>query len=135
MNDIKKGEQIIRAVYKSALGALFAIGIRSSSYIDHFTNTFSSNLDKEFLKLGLLNQKDSDWTSEKKPVEELKKTKGLIEELKLHIFTESALKKANIKTVEDLLSFMQKESLLKIKRIGNKSAKEIIKAIEVWNKP
>ena len=37
---------------------------------------------------------------------------------------EKLIKKANIKTVEDLLSFMQKESLLKIKRIGNKSVFE-----------
>lgn len=43
----------MKAVYKSSLSALFAIGIKSPKYFDAFTAAFSEALDKEFDTLGI----------------------------------------------------------------------------------
>src|SRR5258706_4066648 len=59
MQEQERGQEIMQAVFKASMQALFAIGVRSSDNVDKFTLHFSNALDREFLKIGLLpNQVD-----------------------------------------------------------------------------
>ncbi len=54
MQEQERGQEIMQAVFKASMQALFAIGVRSSDNVDKFTLHFSNALDREFLKIGLL---------------------------------------------------------------------------------
>ena len=142
----KRGEEIIKAVYKASLTGLFAIGVRSPQYVNSFTLAFTEALDKEFLKIGLLSA-DSIQVQQKpllvdKPQPEPesnttlpnKSVEDSIDALGLNALTQSYLLKAHITTISKLMESMQKDSLTAIKGIGKKSAHQILTALERWNK-
>ena len=125
-NDIKRGEEIILAIYKASLSALFSIGVRSSYNVDIFTSAFSNELYKEFERIGLLKTEIAREV-EKTPID------SEISKLGLNMLITSALKKAGIVTIIKLIAEMQKDSLRKIRGIGLKSENQIIQAIKAWN--
>lgn len=164
MEDQARGQEIMQAVFKASMQALFAIGVKSSDNVDKFTLHFSNALDKEFLKIGLLpNQVDQieaqDSTSfgqddtalspgpnintgaDEATVGEVKKgyypdlTPVLaIENLKLKPLVAYHLKKAGITTIDELMTRMQQVALTSIKGIKEKSAKQILEALATWQK-
>lgn len=54
MEEIKKGEEIVKAFYKASLKALMSIGVKSPEYIDKFSDAFGKALDQEFMAIGLI---------------------------------------------------------------------------------
>lgn len=143
-SEAKRGEEILKAVFKASLIALFAIGVRSPGYVDKFTLAFSEALDKEFLKIGLISaneiqgniaRSDSPPFSSPGSLEKVKKTSDPINTLKLHHLTKSALTKQGINTVEELMDRMQKDPLTYIKGISSKRANEILNSLRLWNTP
>lgn len=134
MNDVKKGEEIIKAVFKASLQALFAIGVKSPEYVDAFTLKFSDALDREFMKIGLTSEKSDETVQQVPPPSIPHDTSVSIKVLSLQPFTMNSLKKNDIITIQDLMTIMQKDSLTTLKGIKEKSAKEILEKLRIWNK-
>ena len=57
-NNDEYAERFMKAVFKSAIKALFEIGVKSTKYIDAYTYEFSKALDKEFVELGIYKPND-----------------------------------------------------------------------------
>lgn len=135
MTEAEKGEQIIKSVYKAAISALMAIGVKSAVNIERFTQEFSIALDKEFLKIGLMPQTAIPIVSDREKPQEINKKNitDPIDTLGIHHLTLGWLKKAKILTIGDLMTFMQKDSLVTIKGIKEKAAKSILEALKTWN--
>lgn len=142
---IEQGSKIIKSVYKASIKALFAIGVKSPEYVDKFTLNFSQELDREFLKIGLF-EKPLEGTVElvapdivvtRSTYPPLGDKNGDIKQnvtaLGLNPVIVSHLKRANILTIEELMTIMQKDSLTTIRGIAEKSAKEILTKFAQWN--
>lgn len=160
MEDQARGQEIMQAVFKASMQALFAIGVKSSDNIDKFTLHFSNAIDKEFLKIGLLpNQVDQieaqagSSVSGEVGVETLEqpsgldlsreagfttlnygKTEAMIAILELPPLVTYNLKKAGIETIDELMTRMQQQALTDIKGIKEKSAKQILEKLATYQK-
>ncbi len=147
MNDQERGREIIQAVYKASMQALFTIGVKSSDNIEKFTQAFSSAMDREFLKIGLFQPQEAqdsvpraEGTPEPNLREagfvQLKYDKGTytIEALELKPLVTYHLKKAGITTIDELMTRMQQSALTEIKGIKEKSAKQILEGLASWQK-
>lgn len=137
MNDQERGAEIIQAVYKASLRALFAIGVKSPDYVESFSLHFTNALDREFLKIGLFQPNDAPKQTNSEPsgpVEApLKNLDEPIADLRLMTVVRLRLQKAGIKTVGDLMNYMQKEPLTSIVGVKEKSAKHILEKLKLWN--
>lgn len=163
MNEEITGEKIVKAVYKANFQALFAIGVKSPENIERFTQAFQTALDREFLKIGLLDSKTfvqspevQEFSSQEiTPVQINELDEGThsatvgneiptrttysplegqnIKLLKLKPLTIHRLAKVGVTTIEDLMTIMQQTPLTDIKGIKEKSAKEILAALNIWN--
>ncbi len=138
MNDRERGKQIIESVYKSALQALFAIGVRNPKYIDAFSAAFMASLDREFFKIGLFQPQNSE--AQEIPVGSgepsaptQKDISQPISALGLNRVIVYNLTKAGITTIDQLMTTMQQQSLTDIKGVKEKSAKQILECLRIWN--
>ena len=136
MDDQKRGEEIMQAVFKASMQALFSIGVKSPEYVDKFTLNFSEALDREFLKIGLF-QPQTEAQQDSAVGQAVSQDVGpdissSIKDLKLQNFIIHHLKKAGITTIEELMTRMQQEALTDIKGIKEKSAKQILEALSLW---
>ena len=152
--DPKKGEDFMRAIVKASLYGLFAIGVRSQKNIDDFIVAFTSKVESELTKLGMIPAVKKDLPGPPKTISQSiqaisttsshpvpitpfnsnhPNTSG-IEVLKLHHFIIKNLKKANINTVEQLIGEMQKRPLTEIKGIKNKAQDRIREAVKNYTK-
>lgn len=133
MDDIKRGEEIIKSVYKAALQALFVIGVKSPEYVEKFSMAFSQALDKEFNKIGLLQPPEEDESPNTIVAYEVPKRVYDIDLLGLHHLIEKRLKDAGFMTIEGLMLYMQEQPLTSIKGVKEKSEKQIIEKLNLWN--
>ena len=121
--DTKRGMEFMRVVVKSALFALFAIGVKSTENIEKFIAAFEKALDR-----GL---KSSGFTPEPPILVESVKPVDLKLVITNNIMR-SVLNKNGIHTVEDLITEMQKRDLTEIHGIGKRSVDVIRKAVKLW---
>src|SRR2546430_14586261 len=96
-NQAQRGEEIMKAVYKASLQALFSIGVKSPQYVDAFSLHLTQSLDREFLKIGLFQPPKEeasfrDLTYKGKKITETKFTS--IDKLNLRWLTKKWLKNA-----------------------------------------
>ena len=133
MDDQKRGEEIMQAVFKASMQALFSIGVKSPEYVDKFTLNFSEALDREFLKIGLFQPHEAQQDSAVgQAVSQDAGPDISIDTLGLKPLINFHLKKAGITTIEELMTRMQQEALTDIKGIKEKSAKQILEALSLW---
>ena len=138
MEDQKRGEEIINSVFKTAILALFRIGVRSPENIEKFYVAFKEEMDKEFLKIGLFQPHIQEEAQEipvgsgqsSAPVKSISEP---IEVLGLKPLIVYNLEKIGIITIEQLMEAMQKQSLTELKGIKEKSAKQILERLKIWN--
>lgn len=116
--DTQRGMEFMRVVVKSALFALFAIGVRSTENIEKFVAAFEKALDRGLASSGFT------------PVE-VKEPVNLKLVIKNNIMR-SVLNKHGIHTVDDLMSEMGKRDLTELSGIGKKSIESIQKALHLW---
>ena len=128
--DTKRGMEFMRVVVKSALFALFAIGVRSTENIEKFVAAFEKALDRGLESSGFTPQVTAQVTVEK-PIEKPIKPVDLKEVITSNIIR-SVLNKNGIHTVDDLIKEMQKHNLTAIHGIGARSADVIGKALQKW---
>lgn len=137
MTEEERGKQIIESVHKAALAALLSIGVKSIHYVDSFNQYFARALDQEFFRIGLFQPKqEARETSELGDGPSAPKTRDIskpLDELQLHPLIQHALNKAGIATIEQLMTTMQQKSLTDIKGIKEKSARQILEKLKLWN--
>lgn len=132
--DTKRGMEFMRVVVKSALFALFAIGVKSTENIEKFVAAFEKALDRGLESSGFTPTIEKPQqtilpTSAKRY--EVKKPVDLKEVITSNIMR-SVLNKNDIHTVDDLIKEMQKHNLTAIHGIGARSADVIGKALQKW---
>ncbi len=153
--DIKRGEDFMRAIVKASLYGLFSIGVRSQANIDRFIVAFTTKVESELEKLGITQPDNISVPPQKTPTPDANPTAPVngthqpavttpppsnpnllanIKELKLHPFIIKSLELANINTIEQLMSEMQKRPLTEIKGIKEKSQEQIRVAIKNYIK-
>ncbi len=118
--DTKRGMEFMRVVVKSALFALFAIGVRSTENIEKFVAAFEKALDRGLESSGFIPQEA-----------EVKISIDLKNVITNNIMR-SVLNKNGIYTVDDLINEMQKRDLTTLHGIGTRSADVIGKALKQW---
>ena len=155
MENPTRGEAFMKVVIKASLFGLFAIGVKSSDNIDKFINAFSVAFEKVLADMTgkplvtpttepaapltpAINAATplpaQPVSTVPAPVDLPKDPSASVDTLGINLVALSALEKAGVKTIEQLLLKMSQDDLTKIKGIGKKSAEEILSKVSIWNK-
>ena len=137
MDNTQKTQDFMKAIVKSALSALLAIGVKSPEYIERFSIAFQNALEKN---LDLLKEPQDVLKPEVVPTNNsvqapTSPNKGK-EDISTIIENEFILKYlhvAGINTIDELIMKGQQVDYKTINGIGEKSASIILKAIKKWN--
>ena len=138
MENTQNAQAFLKAVVKSALSSLFAIGIKSPEYIERFSVAFQNALEKN---LALLPQPQEaikpEVVPENNSVEapiRVDKSKEDISTIIKNPLLKKSLRNAGINTVEELIIKGQQSDFATIKGVKAKSVTIILDAIKKFNK-
>lgn len=138
MENTQNAQAFLKAVVKSALSSLFAIGIKSPEYIERFSVAFQNALEKN---LALLPQPQEaikpEVVPENNSVEapiRVDKSKEDISTIIKNPLLKKSLRNAGINTVEELIIKGQQSDYTTIKGVKAKSVIIILDAIKKFNK-
>ena len=138
MENTQNAQAFLKAVVKSALSSLFAIGIKSPEYIERFSIAFQNALEKN---LALLPQPQEaikpEVVPENNSVEapiRVDKSKEDISTIIKNPLLKKSLRNAGINTVEELIIKGQQSDYTTIKGVKAKSVIIILDAIKKFNK-